>query len=311
MSTPADRVEALKELLIERFLGRPDRYLLETPGNRRAIWKKEPLTAEVFHQHLLGKARIGVGVPQDGTTSYLMLDLDGKNKDGTESSEGRRRALTSAQKIIQVMDADLGWRPLLEVSRSNVGFHIWVFFAKLGLPTLETARSLGRMILRAAGLPNDGDESKGHPGIFPHPGGALATGRTAFIPWAGLLNGADSARFVTPAGEPLEDQEAALRDARLLTPDEVRAASELLRAGLEEIGRPPGEPDATREPEAVRLSAALPLDPPGGVPRHPCCGTESCDFETSSRRKRSGSSPSPSRSDGECCQAGRTRWRPS
>lgn len=267
MSTPADRKDLI-DLLIERFRGRPDRYLLETPWNRRAIWKKEPLTPAVLQRHLLGEGRIGVGVADDGTTSYLMFDLDGKNKDGTASPEGRRRALASAQRILQVMDADLGWRPLLEVSRSGAGFHVWIFFATTTPPSLQAARTLGQLILRAAGLPDDGDETKGHPGIFPHPPGALATGRAGFLPWAGLLNGAGSGKFVTPTEEPLEDQAAALRDATLLTRDTANAAHELLRTGLEEIGKSPAETRKAQEPETPRSSAALPLDPVPGVPRH-------------------------------------------
>ena len=94
-----------------------------------------PLTADVLAAHLKGDAHVGVYPLLDGDRCWwLAADFDGQD------------ALTEA--LMYVKAAEFGVPVALEVSRSGVGMHAWVFFTA-PVPA-ETARRLGTGLLREA-----------------------------------------------------------------------------------------------------------------------------------------------------------------
>lgn len=220
-------------LLRDRFFGRDDRYLLE--GESSALWKREPVTAEVFEAHVAGKKRIGIAADPE-RTSYLCTDVDGKR------GIGRDAALATILEIDGIAASFLppgeSRSTLIEVSRSGQGFHHWVLFAPDDPPTIDEARRFARAVLRLSGLPDDGVEAKGHPGIFPHPPGAKGTGRSPFLPWCGLTNCRRAGLFVNRDGDPYEDQVAHLRNVRLVTRAELTRALEEAEAAAPEPPAP-------------------------------------------------------------------------
>ena len=234
------REARLVALLKERFTGRSDAYLDE---KRKCV--REDLTDDVLLAHLRGQKRIGVYANADQASS-LTLDFDGKNLLG-----GRDEAWRQLHKVATVVDADLGLPPVAaELSRSHVGYHAWIWFA-LGV-ILDDALRFARLLLKAAGLPDDGDESKeGHPGIFPHPPGNEGIGGTSFLPWSGLLNGARSGLFVDlSTGEPLDRQETALEDVVPVSAERLRAAiSQLEDMAADSPARESQAAGARRDPE--------------------------------------------------------------
>ena len=95
-----------------------------------------PLTADVLAAHLKGAAHIGVYPLLDGDRCWwLAADFDGQD------------ALTEALMYVKAGRA-FGVPVALEVSRSGVGMHAWVFFTA-PVPA-HTARRLGTGLLREA-----------------------------------------------------------------------------------------------------------------------------------------------------------------
>lgn len=203
------------QLLWDRFvggIGKTDRYLCDSTAT--PTWSSEPLTEHVVLGHVLGKKRIGVG--QIGLTLFGALDFDGKVREqgGTHVLDPVRveRAWADTRRVVAIFN-DLGLPVLVEVSRSGGGWHAWLLCDPAGAPTVEEMRRLLRAVLRLAGLPDDGNEGAGHPGIFPHPPGAKGCGRTPFLPWFGLLRGSSGGLFVdVVSGSALEHQEVVLQE---------------------------------------------------------------------------------------------------
>ena len=95
-----------------------------------------PLTADVLTAHLSGQTHIGLYPLLDGDRCWwLAADFDGP------------AALLDALNYVKAARA-LNVPAGLEVSRSGVGAHTWIFFAA-AIPA-ETARRLGTGLLREA-----------------------------------------------------------------------------------------------------------------------------------------------------------------
>ena len=105
-------------------------------GVRHAEREYLPLTAEVLTAHLSGQAHIGLYPLLDGDRCWwLAADFDGS------------AAMLDALNYVKAARA-LSVPAGLEVSRSGVGAHAWIFFTA-AVPA-ETARRLGTGLLREA-----------------------------------------------------------------------------------------------------------------------------------------------------------------
>ena len=223
----------LTDLLWKRFVGREDCYLSE---RRKCV--REPLTCEVMARHLRGDERIG-SYP-DGAPKFLGLDHDGKTP--KKVPKGGDAAWREVQAVGAIIDADLGLGPIVaELTRSGIGYRAIVFYDASDLPSFEEHKRFGKLLLRAAGLPDDENETRGSPGVYPHPPGPKLTGTTPYLPLFGILRGEAIAagRFVElGSGLPLEDQAAALECARAFSRAEILVATQR----LEELAPPTAEP---------------------------------------------------------------------
>src|SRR5262249_8845640 len=130
----ASVAERISALLMERFAGRGDCYLLEAKPARTV---HEPLTREVVADHVLGRKRVGIFAA--GTPWSLGFDCDGKNL-----AAGASGALAQARKGAAALDAALGLPPLvLELTRSGVGYRGLVFYDPDDRPTVEESKRFG------------------------------------------------------------------------------------------------------------------------------------------------------------------------
>ncbi len=218
---PLDHVAAAE--LLRRFGGRGDIFLEEMQKGAR--WVRGAVTEDLVAAHVRGERRIGFAPVADAPAA-VALDFDGKHE-GVGAAEALRRA----DAVADVLEG-LGLPVLLERSRSGLGYHVWLLLDRSQPSTLDESRRLLRLVLRKAGLPFDADESKGNPGVFPHPPGRRGIGRAPFLPWAGLTNGRRAGLFVDRAGEVLQDQLATLEVARGVTRVELVQAAAQLEAAL-------------------------------------------------------------------------------
>ena len=216
-------------------------------GFRRGVPPAErgylPLTAEVLAAHLTGKMHIGLYPLLDGDTSWwLAADFDG--------SDAMIDALMylKAARSLQVPAA-------LEVSRSGVGTHVWVFFTA-PVPA-ETARRLGTGLLREAMALRGRMKLTSYDRLFPSqdllPSGGV--GNLIAAPLFKPARGEGRTLFIDPGTlEPYRDQWAYLSALGRMSPREVGRAAD--KAGRVQVGS-----EVTRL-AAAASSATLPVAAP-------------------------------------------------
>lgn len=180
-----------------------------------------PLTSEVIEAHLLGDSRnIHIGLypmlPGD-QTNWLAADFDGS------------AAMLDALAYLKAARA-VGAPAALEVSKSGLGAHVWIFFT--GQVPAATARQLGMALLREAIAIRGRMDLRSYDRLFPsqdvlpgdRPGNLIAAplngkhrrnGTTLFLDLATL--------------EPYEDQWAYLSTLERLTPRQVAQLAASLR----------------------------------------------------------------------------------
>jgi superfamily II DNA or RNA helicase len=196
-------------------------------GWRRGIRHEEreylPLTAEVITTHLSGEAHLGLYPLLDGDRCWWMAaDFDGPS------------AMLDALAYLKAARS-AGVPAGLEVSRSGVGAHVWIFFAS-PVPA-ELARRLGTGLLREAmGLRGQMDLSS-YDRLFPSkdvlPIGGVGNLIAAPLQGRSRKNGATV--FLDLATlEPYEDQWAFLSTLSRMSPREVTRAAE--RVGTVSVG---------------------------------------------------------------------------
>jgi superfamily II DNA or RNA helicase len=196
-------------------------------GWQRGIRHEEreylPLTAEVITAHLSGEAHLGLYPLLDGDRCWwLAADFDGAS------------AMLDALAYLKAARA-AGIPAGLEVSRSGVGAHVWVFFAS-PVPA-ELARRLGTGLLREAmGLRGQMDLSS-YDRLFPSqdvlPVGGVGNLIAAPLQGRSRKNGATV--FLDLATlEPYEDQWAFLSTLSRMSPREVTRAAD--RVGTVSVG---------------------------------------------------------------------------
>jgi superfamily II DNA or RNA helicase len=215
-----------------------------------------PLTAEVLTAHLSGQAHIGLYPLLDGDQCWwLAADFDGP------------AAMLDALAYLKAARS-LGVPAALEVSRSGIGAHAWVFFT--GPVPAQTARRLGTGLLREAMALRGQMDLASYDRLFPSqdvlPAGGM--GNLIAAPLHGRSRQQGATLFLDLATlEPHEDQWAFLSTLGRMSPREVtRAADKAARITTgAEVSRI-GEPVSTRTRPAppsvvqVRLGAGVRLE---------------------------------------------------
>jgi hypothetical protein len=187
-----------------------------------------PLTAGVLAAHLKGDVHVGVYPLLDGDECWwLAADFDGQD------------ALTEALMYVKAGRA-FGVPVALEVSRSGVGVHAWVFFTA-PVPA-ATARRLGTGLLREAMAVRGKVNLASYDRLFPSqdllPAGG--TGNLIALPLFRPARDRNATVFLNLESlEPQQDQWAYLSTVGRMTPREVSRAAD-------KAGRVPAGSEVTR-----------------------------------------------------------------
>ena len=184
-----------------------------------------PLTTEVLAAHLKGDVHVGIYPLLDGDRCcWLAADFDGQD------------ALTEALMYVKAGRA-FGVPVTLEVSRSGVGMHAWVFFTA-PVPA-ETARRLGTGLLHEAMAIRGKVKLASYDRLFPSqdllPAGGV--GNLIALPLFRTARDRNATVFLNLENlEPHQDQWSYLSTLGRMTPKEVSRAADKagrVRAGSE------------------------------------------------------------------------------
>jgi superfamily II DNA or RNA helicase len=183
-----------------------------------------PLTADVLAAHLKGDMHVGVYPLLDGDRCWwLAADFDGPD------------ALTEALMYVKAGRA-FGVPVALEVSRSGVGMHAWVFFT--APVSAETARRLGTGLLREAMAIRGKVNLASYDRLFPSqdllPAGGV--GNLIALPLFRQARDRNATLFLNLENlEPHQDQWSYLSTLGRMTPKEASRAAD--KAGRVPAGR--------------------------------------------------------------------------
>lgn len=215
-------------------------------GWRKGVRHEErdylPLTEQVLTAHLTGDIHLGLYPLLDGDRCWwLAADFDGD------------AAMLDALAYLKAARA-AGAPGALEVSRSGVGAHVWIFFTA-AVPA-ETARRLGSGLLREAMALRGRMDLASYDRLFPSQD-VLPTGGVGNL-IAAPLHGrcrADGTTVFLDTGtlEPHDDQWAYLSTLSRMTPREVSRLA--ARAGTVTVGM---DVDRIGVPSSTRTRPALP-----------------------------------------------------
>lgn len=191
-----------------------------------------PLTKDVLRAHLTGDTHVGLYPLLDGDRCWwLAADFDGQ---------------TAMLDALAYLKAARTWSvpAALEVSRSGVGAHTWVFFTA-PVPA-ESARRLGSALLREAMAVRGHMDLASYDRLFPSqdvlPAGGV--GNLIAAPLYGKARAAGATMFLDLATmEPHDDQWAFLSSLGRMSPAEVdrvarRAGQVTVGASIDRIGAP-------------------------------------------------------------------------
>lgn len=269
-SAPADKVDFFGTL----FSSRDDIYATRWENKRtgragwlpavRGGWRKDtpaasrdylPLTRDVLRAHLCGDIHVGLyPLLDDDLCHWVAADFDGP------------AAMLDALaylKAARSRSVPAG----LEVSRSGVGAHAWVFFS--GPVAAETARRLGAALLREAMAVRGTMNLSSYDRLFPSqdvlPSGGVGNLIAAPLHGASRRHGATV--FLDLATmEPHDDQWAYLSSLGRMSPGEVtrvarEAGSIVVGSGTERIRQATATKIRTESPAVIsmRLGAQLVL----------------------------------------------------
>jgi hypothetical protein len=229
-------------------------------GWRKGVWHEErdylPLTGEVIRAHLSGEMHIGLYPLLDGDLcSWLAADFDGQ------------AAMLDA---LAYLKAARTWSvpAALEVSRSGVGAHVWVFFTA-PVPA-EAARRLGTVLLREAMALRGHMNLASYDRLFPAqdmlPSGGV--GNLIAAPLHGKARQDGVTVFLDLATmEPHDDQWAFLSSLGRMSPGELsriarKAGRVVVGAQLDRLGTPVSTRIRATPPPILcaRLAAGIRLE---------------------------------------------------
>jgi superfamily II DNA or RNA helicase len=212
-----------------------------------------PLTEEVITAHLSGELELGLYPMLDGDRCWwLAADFDGP------------AAMLDALAYLKAARA-AGAPAALEVSRSGLGAHAWIFFAA-PVPA-ATARQVGSGLLGEAIAVRGRMDLASYDRLFPSQD-VLAVGGLGNLiaaPLAGSARRRGATAFLDLATlEPQEDQWAYLSTVGRMTPKEVTRLAQRLGevrvgAGVDRLRSPTSTKIAAQPPAVVRatLGAAI------------------------------------------------------
>lgn len=194
-------------------------------GAKPAEQRYLPLTAEVLTTHLTGTHHIGLYpmLPRD-QTCWLAADFDGQ------------AAMLDALAYLKAARA-VGAPAALEISRSGVGAHVWIFFTE-PVPAV-TARQLGTGLVREAIAARGRMDLACYDRLFPSqdviPAGGL--GNLIAAPLQGKCRKDGTTVFLDLATlEPHQDQWDYLSTIERLTPKKVAKLASQLREPAVGVG---------------------------------------------------------------------------
>lgn len=243
------------------FAARPDVYAVRWENARtgragwvpavRGGWRKGvpatareylPLTEGVITAHLSGELELGLYPLLDGDRCHwLAADFDGP------------AALLDALAYLKAARA-VNASAALEVSRSGLGAHVWLFFT--GPVPAATARQLGSGLLREAIAVRGRMDLSSYDRLFPSQDAVAVAGFGNLI--AAPLQGRSRRRGATvfldlATMEPHEDQWAYLSSLGRLTPKEGTRLAQ--RLGHVTVG---AEVNRLRSPTSTRMAVSPP-----------------------------------------------------
>ncbi|MFC2823666.1 MAG: DEAD/DEAH box helicase family protein [Lacticaseibacillus rhamnosus] len=198
-----------------------------------------PLTDDIIRRHLDTKTDFAIGLyPLDAAnkTKFLALDVDG------HQATQLWQALTTS--IVKVCRQN-GLSPLIELSQSGHGCHVWLFFDE---PIAATdARKLGDALLKATQAIDPRLPFSAFDRLFPAQDqlSAEQLGNLIAAPLEGQGVLAGHTVLVDPLFTPLKDQWQALQAVPLLSLTTVQAVTTKLeqRTGFQFYDSEPSQPD--------------------------------------------------------------------
>lgn len=201
-----------------------------------------PLTEKVVHDHLAGEIDLGLYPLLDGDSCcWLAADFDGPAAmlDALAYLKAARAAAVPAA---------------LEVSRSGLGAHVWIFFA--APVAAVTARALGTGLLREAIALRGRMDLRSYDRLFPSQDVVVNGGLGNLIaaPLQGRCRRTNTTVFLDLATlEPHEDQFAFLSSLGRMTPREVSRLAQ--RLGQVSVGT---DVDKLHPARATRITIQAP-----------------------------------------------------
>jgi superfamily II DNA or RNA helicase len=187
-------------------------------GSKASDQRYLPLTPEVLAAHLTGDVHIGLyPMLPDEQTSWLAADFDGQ------------ASMLDALAYLKAARA-LGAPAALEISRSGVGAHVWIFFTD-PVPAV-TARQIGTGLVREAIAVRGRMDLRCYDRLFPSQDLLLGTGPGNLIaaPLHGRSRKIGTTVFLDLSTlEPFEDQWDYLSTLERLTPRQVAKLAGQLR----------------------------------------------------------------------------------
>ena len=208
------------------------------------------LTDDALAAHLTGDVHVGLYPLLDGDSCcWLAADFDGS------------AAMLDALSYMKAARA-IGVPATIEVSRSGIGAHVWIFFT--GPVSAKAARALGSGLLREAIAMRGRMDLSSYDRLFPSQDtlpGSGSVGNLIAAPLQGRSR-KDGATVFLDLGtlEPYQDQWAYLSSVHRLTPREVdRLAHRVdhVRVGREVQRLTPATATRTRPQPAARVRATL------------------------------------------------------
>src|SRR5574344_706228 len=154
------------ELFKSLFIGRYDvfaKYWISSDGLKKGYSPTTytfkgsdyiPISNQIIQQHLEGKIRLGTYVVVNQTfVKFLVIDLD-------------KASFIEDSRAINKISHNLGLKPLIELSKSGNGIHIWYFFE---LPIkAKDARKLGDILITKAMDTSSGIDMTSYDRMFPN-----------------------------------------------------------------------------------------------------------------------------------------------